>query len=255
MTEDASAGTRRTIRIEGTGKVSAPADITVVEASISGVNATFNGAMKALARCTRQVKDAVEKAGIPRDDLKSSQLSIEQNYREEKIGEDRHGNDKFRQVPDGFAYRQNVKFEFPSDEDKLSAAIENIMACDVEPRITFSFRNSDEAAMNDKAIAEASRNAMREARIILESTGSRLGRLVHAQVGDFRPTYGCRNEVMYAAKAMDCSARMDFDPEDIEYVQNVTLEWEIEDRSGLEPAFRDVRAKYAPDVTPSTQRT
>ncbi|MBR2093176.1 MAG: SIMPL domain-containing protein, partial [Candidatus Methanomethylophilaceae archaeon] len=134
----------RTIKIQKRSTVSAPADITVVNADISGVNATFEGAMKALARCTKQVRDAIQKAGIPREDLRSSQLSIEQNYREEKIGEDKHGNDKFRRVPDGFLYRQNIKFEFPNDNDKLSAAIENIMATDVEPKVVFYFKSSSE---------------------------------------------------------------------------------------------------------------
>ncbi len=217
----------RTIRIQKRSTVSAPADITVVNADISGVNATFEGAMKALARCTKQVRDAIQKAGIPREDLRSSQLSIEQNYREEKIGEDKHGNDKFRRVPDGFLYRQNIKFEFPNDNDKLSAAIENIMATDVEPKVVFYFKSSSEEEMKNKALAKATADARREAEIVMEAAGTRLGKLIHAQVGESSFDHGFRNEVMYERKAMDC-AKIEFDPEDIDFEEGITLEWEIE---------------------------
>ncbi len=222
-------GCKRTIRIEGEASVSAPSDITVVHANISGVNATFNGAMKALSRCTKQVKDAVEKAGIPRDDLKSSQLSIEQNYREEKIGEDKHGNDKFRQVPDGFIYRQNVMFEFPNDNTKLSRAIENITECDVEPKITFHFRCSREAELKRKALGEATKTARKEAETMMEAAGTRLGKLVYATKGEDERPYAYKNEVFYDKCRCEGSVHLDFNPEDQEFRQVVTLEWEIED--------------------------
>ena len=157
----------------------------------------------------------------------SSQLSIEQNYREEKIGEDKHGNDKFRRVPDGFLYRQNIKFEFPNDNDKLSAAIENIMATDVEPKVVFYFKSSSEEEMKNKALAKATADARREAEIVMEAAGTRLGKLIHAQVGEPSFDHGFRNEVMYERKAMDC-AKIEFDPEDIDFEEGITLEWEIE---------------------------
>ncbi len=220
---------KRTIRIEGEATVVAPSDITVVHAYISGVNATFNGAMKALSRCTKQVKDAVEKAGIPRENLKSSQLSVEQNYREEKIGEDKHGNDKFRQVPDGFAYKQNVIFEFPNDNQKLSRAIENITECDVEPRITFSFRCSREAELKQEALGEATKTARKEAETMMEAAGTRLGRLVYATKGEDERPYMYKNEMAYDRCCCGSSVQLDFNPEDQEFMQVVTLEWEIED--------------------------
>ncbi len=222
-------GCKRTIKIESEATVTAPSDITVVEANISGVNATFSGAMKALARCTKEVKDAVEKAGIPREDLKSSRLTIEQNYREEKIGEDKNGNDKFRQVPDGFAYRQNITFEFPNDNIKLSRAVENITECNVEPRITFSFRCSRQEEPMQEALGKATKTARREAEIMMEAAGTKLGRLVYATKGEDDRPYMYRNDMAFERGRCEAMGVLDFDPKDQEFTQNVTMEWEIED--------------------------
>ncbi len=225
----------RTIKLTGEATVTAPADITVVRATIEGVEETFEKAMQSLARCTGQVKDAMEAAGIPRKDLKSSQLSVQQNYREEKIGEDRHGNDKFRMVPDGFSYVQNVSFEFPNDNEKLSRAIGGIMGCDVTPRIAFSFKSSDPGSMSDRALEEAAENARREAEIIMKAAGTRLGRLVSAERGDGFERRFAENDVAYAPRMMKAAGtvRMDFDPEDVSCTRSVTLEWEIDGRPRL----------------------
>ncbi len=220
----------RKIRLVGEATVTAAADVTVVRAEISGVEETFEGATKALARCTGQVKDAVERAGIPRKDLRSSQLSIQQNYREEKIGEDRHGNDKFRNVPDGFSYRQDVSFEFPNDSANLSAAIENIMGCEVNPRITFSFKSSDPESMMAKALEKATENACRDAAIVAKAAGARLGRLIHAEKGGEMRPFTVESDMAYGRRMMAKGAvAMDFDPQDQEFRQSVTLEWEISD--------------------------
>ncbi len=222
----------RILRIEGTARISAPADITVVKAFISGVKPTFEEAVRSLADCTRQVKDAVEKAGVPRDDVRSSRLSIQQNFREEKIGEDRHGNDKFRNVPDGFSYSQDVSFEFPTDSDKLSESVMNIMACDVQPRITFSFRSSELDSVNEKALKEAVINARREAETIAEAAGCRLGALVNVERRGPMVANRCYEDAIDfpKSKAMGAPLSFDFNPEDVDVERSVYMEWEIADR-------------------------
>ena len=221
----------RTIRIQKRSTVSAPADITVVNADISGFNATFEGAMKALARCTKQVRDAIQKAGIPREDLRSSQLSIEQNYREEKIGEDKHGNDKFRRVPDGFLYRQNIKFEFPNDNEKLAKSIGGILDCKIEPRIEFYFRSSDVEGMKNRALADACRNAKIEAETIVQSVGAGLGKLLSVE-RNVRRSYDDEDYMVCNIAAPIRASNdiiMDVDPEDASVFEDVTMVWEIED--------------------------
>jgi hypothetical protein len=216
----------RTITVTGTATVTAPADITTVTSSVQGVAKTFKEAAQALADSTSALKDAIEDAGIPRDSLKTSDLAIEQHFREEKIGEDRHGNDKFRNVPDGFSYRQNIIYEFPNDNEKLSKSISNIMKCSIEPVISFSYRNSDPESMKIEALSKAASNARAEAEAILKAAGSRLGMLLEVGRNPDPPMYKARNAMSFCEDC-ECVA-IDVDPTDATMTQTVTLKWSIE---------------------------
>ena len=219
----------RTITMKGRATVTAPSDITVVSMRVSGKEATFEEAVKAMTESTVKLKDAVEKAGIPRKKFKTSELSVDLAYRKERIGKDRYGDDKFRDVPDGFSYRQNVSFEFKNDNEKLSKALTYIMDCGVTPRIEFYFKNSDLEGMKNKALAEACRHAQEEAKTIVESVGAKLGKLIRVD-----RNFSCRDyddeECECSMPVIGCSANMaiDIDPEDTAVDQYVTMEWEIE---------------------------
>jgi len=219
----------RTITMKGRATVTAPSDITVVSMRVSGKEATFEEAVKAMTESTVKLKDAVEKAGIPRKKFKTSELSVDLAYRKERIGKDRYGDDKFRDVPDGFSYKQKVSFEFKNDNEKLSKALTYIMDCGVTPRIEFYFKNSDLEGMKNKALAEACRHAQEEATTIVESVGAKLGKLIRVDRNFSYRDYD-DSECDCSMPVIGCRADMalDIDPEDTSVDQYVTMEWEIE---------------------------
>jgi len=221
----------RTIVVKGRATVSSPSEITCVRAVISGRKKTFDSAMGALAETTTKLKDVIEAAGIDRKELKTSDLSIEQSFREEKIGEDKYGHDKFKNVPNGFRYRQNVFFEFENDNEKLSEIISNISGTDLTPAITFSYRCKDPEELKNRALSKAAENARREAQIIVESCGAKLGKLVEVK-RNVREYDDYRNEsVIGCSLNAICDERhmIDIDPEDHCYSDEVTMIWEIAD--------------------------
>jgi uncharacterized protein YggE len=220
----------RTIKMRGRATVTAPSDITVVSMRVSGKEDKFEDAVRAMTESTVKLKDAVEKAGIKRSSFKTSELSVDLAYRKERIGKDKYGNDKFRDVPDGYSYTQKVSFEFKNDNEKLSKALSNIMDCGVTPRIDFYFKSSDIESMKNKALANACKHAQEEAKTIVESVGAKLGRLLSVD----------RNFSVYDYDSEECDCRMpvvecranmalDIDPEDTSVDQSVTMEWEIID--------------------------
>lgn len=222
----------RTIRMKGKATVKAPSDITVVSLKISGVRKDFKSAVKAMADTVTLLKGAIESAGIPRDSLKTSSLSVRQNYTKEKIGEDRYGNDQYKEIPDGFAYYQDVIFEFKNDNQKLSASIGNILNLKVTPRIEFSFKSSDMEAMKNKALVEACRHAHEEASMIVESVGSKLGKLVSVERNfSSRAIYDDEDEECTLSASFCAGPSMpviDVDPLDVSVEQSVEMVWEIE---------------------------
>ena len=219
----------RTITMRGRATVTAPSDITVVSMRVSGKEQTFEGAVKAMTESTVKLKDAVEDAGIPRKSFKTSELSVDLAYRKERIGKDKYGDDKYRDVPDGFSYSQKVSFEFKNDNEKLSKALSNIMDCGVTPRIDFYFKSSNVEKMKNKALAEACRHAQEEARTIVESVGAKLGKLIRVDRNFSYRDYD-EEECDCRMPTVECRANMalDIDPEDTSVEQSVTMEWEIE---------------------------
>ncbi len=219
----------RTIRIRGNAVVTAPADITVVRAKVSGLAEDYATALKALADVTKSLRDAVEKAGIPRNDLKTVNVSVKQHFKDVSTGKDKNGNTKYRRVADGFQYSQGVVFEFPNDNSKLSSAIWNISKCDIEPEIDFHYRNSDSNANKNRALAEAARNARTEAETILGALGARLGRIIEVdRQSRLYDDYDGHRMILGDCN-MSVAPDFEFEPEDEEFSESVTIEWEIED--------------------------
>ena len=221
----------RTISISGKAVVKAPSDITIVRAKVSGIAKTFDKAMGELAKITKDLKDAVEGAGIERTALKTTDLSVDRHFKKVRNGTDKNGCALYKTVSDGFEYKQNVFFEFPNDNAKLSKAVTNIVKCDIEPKIVFSYRSSKfEEAKND-ALAKAVENARREAEIIVSAAGAKLGKLLDVTKDTYyRERYYEDNEV-YCDADMCCNNSMpleiDLEPEDEDVSQSVRLTWEI----------------------------
>ncbi len=220
----------RTIRMKGRATVTAPSDITVISLNISGKEESFSDAIEAMSKATGGLKDLIASAGIERSSVKTSDLRVEQSFRKVKIGTDRNGYDKFKEVEDGFSYYQRVHFEFPTNDKVLSEVIYKISSGGVTPRISFSFRNSDPEGMKNKALAEACRHAKEEAETIVSSVGSKLGRLL--SVDRNFSTYsdyddGRGYDMPLSAKCM--AAPIDIDPEDYSVDQSVEMVWEITD--------------------------
>ena len=135
----------------------------------------------------------------------------------------------YKNVPDGFEYRQYISFEFFNDNRKLSKAVSNIIGCNIEPGIVFSYRSSRyEEAKND-ALAKAVENARKEAEIIVTAAGAKLGKLLDINMDhnhferDFR-----KNDVLCDCKCNSSEIYIDVEPEDESIHQDVNMVWEIE---------------------------
>ena len=222
----------RTITVKGYAKMNMPADITSVSVTVSGKEGDFDRAMEAMIECTVKIKDAIEKAGLVRSELKTSNLSIVQSYRKRKIGTDRNGYDKFEDVEDGFCYEQDVSFEFPNDNRKLTDIVRNIKYTGVTPKIDFGFRSSSSESVKNELLAQSAKNALGEAKAIVEAVGSKLGKLLSVdRRGGYDDDYVYRRRAIeYDGDCCNCaSPSLDIDPDDITVGQEVVMTWEIAD--------------------------
>ncbi len=220
----------RRITVIGRAKVTAPADITIVRTSVSGKEDTYEKAVSKMTETTVKLKDAIEAAGLSRDKLKTSSLSVRQAYRKKKIGEDRYDNDKFEDVPDGYEYSQNVSFEFENSNEILSECLTNINNLEITPKIQFDFRTKDPEAFKLIALAEASKNARDQAETIVTALGAKLGKIVSISKDRVYSRYDDEEDCGDIGSVKMCanSLSVDVDPEDIATEQTVTVIWEID---------------------------
>lgn len=215
-----------TITVKGTGKITAPADVTFVTAVINGKCEEFGKAVGELARSTGILRDAIADAGIDRKLVKTSSMNIRQSYRTVYDDEgDRHG----RQVPDGFSYSQTVSFEFPNDNAKLSKAVSNITETPVSPNLSFGFGCSDTEKYRNEAIALATANARRQAEIIAKNSGVKLGALKEAVYND---SIGYDEDCMLMNVRQpllksSCKEEFDVEAEDLIIIESVTTVWYV----------------------------
>ncbi len=218
----------RRITVTGKATMAVPADITQVNTVVTGKEDTFDKAILKMTQMTISLKDAVASAGIPRSELKTSSLSVRQAYRKKRVGSDRYG-DRFEDIPDGFEFSQNVSFEFPNDNEKLSLALKNILDRDITPRISFGFRNSDPRSFQMRCLEQAARNAREEAETIVSALGAKLGKILSVDRDTRRDNHFdsicCETTIgSYASEDLE----VDIEPENIAEEQSVTVVWEID---------------------------
>ena len=93
----------RTIKVTGTGRVSVKPNTTIINLNFDNILPTYDAALRSSAEDVAIVKDALVRAGLSRDSLKTTNFDINthyESYRDEK------GNYKSRF--DGYQYRQSL---------------------------------------------------------------------------------------------------------------------------------------------------
>ncbi len=214
---------KRTIVVKGTGKVSAAPDIFGVSFSVKGHEMEYSASLLTLNRYVEELRQAAETAGIDRESVKTIAFDISTDTYYNKKTEKSEFN--------GYIAEHRLKVEFPIDKEKsnklLAAIVEKVSSATFS--IYFTVSNPEE--LKEKMLAEAVKNARRNADIMTEAAGVGLGKILSINYS--------WSEVRFRSERFDeieCYATMapkampDFEPDDIENSDSVEVVWEIEDK-------------------------
>lgn len=217
----------KTIRVTGTGKVSIKPNITIINLDFSNVLPTYEDALKASTLDVSAVKDAIAKAGIDRDTLKTTNFSVDahyESYRDEK------GN--YKSKFDGYEYHQSLRFKFDIDNKMLGRVLYQLSTIGVEPRfrIGYGVKNAEDA--KNELLGNAITDAKKKAEIISKAAGVELGEIIDINYSwidiEFNSRfYDLQPEVMMCKSVPDAGYDIDIEPDDIEKSDNVTLVFKI----------------------------
>lgn len=217
----------KTIRVTGIGKVSIKPNITIINLDFSNVLPTYEDALKASTIDVSAVKDAIAKAGIDRESLKTTNFSVDahyESYRDEK------GN--YKSKFDGYEYHQSLRFKFDIDNKVLGRVLYQLSTINVEPRfrISYGVKNAEDA--RNELLGNAITDAKKKAEIISKAASVELGEILDINYSwldiEFNSrSYELQPEVMMCKSISDAGYDIDIEPDDIEKSDNVTLVFKI----------------------------
>lgn len=199
---------RRTIVVTGAGVAYVRPDSVRMDGEIEGKCKSYADAVEASVSSLKTLKKVVGDAGFDMDDLKTRGLSVFASYRKGDKG----------QVFDGFSYRHSITMSASADE-AVGSLFEALIRCKSSPEFRVSFYVSDPSEARKQARADAVDDACGKARELASATGVKLGKIVN--ITYISDPCCIRPRLM----SVECS---DMTPEDEEFNESVTIEWEIQ---------------------------
>lgn len=208
----------KTIRVEGKGTIRRKPDVIRLSFNLKTENEQYEKALTEYNSHNEKLLSAVAAAGMGREDLKTTNLSIATHYEQE------HDGKFYRNVFKGYQFTSKLFLEMPMDLQTLSKLLEEITEKGTTPEfsITFGIR-SEESAM-EEALKEAVLDARRKAKILAEAMEVVLGQVkVITAAGEDHIMSPSRVDMPMAMKSME----MDVTPREVELERTVDVIFEI----------------------------
>lgn len=216
------------IKVTGTGKISVKPDLTVITLDFSKIMPTYNEAVESSSRDVAIVKDALEKAGLKRDSLKTINFDVDTHYESYR---DEHND--YRSRFDGYEYHQTLRFKFPIDNKMLGKVLYEIGSIDVHPRfrIHYELENPEEA--KNQLLSNAINDAKKKAEVIANASSLALDEILEinytwVNIEMVTRSFDVGSDNMFCKSEINCgSCDIDIEPEDIEKNDNVTVIYKV----------------------------
>ena len=213
----------RTITVKGVGTASAAPDYTTLSMTLHTKGVTYEEALRSSSERVRRLQDAVKKAGIEKDALKTASFDVDTDYKSKK---DRSG--VYHQIFVGYICNQTLTVSFDFDNRLLSEILSAIADSDAVPELSIRFTVKDPDKIKTELLENAAENARRKAEILCRASGVELGTLVSIDYnwGELdvysRTQYGLED-----CAVMSNCAVPDITPDDVRASDTATFVWEI----------------------------
>lgn len=206
----------RLVTVTGSGRATAAPDQVNIDGSISGRCRGYSEAVERSARGASELRDAIGRAGFDPDLLKTTGLSVSAAYSRSKDG---------RTVFDGFSYSHGVRITVGLADEGLGRLLEALLSCESAPQFRVSYSVADPSAARAEARRSAVEDARGRAEELADAAGLRLGRIVSISY-----VSGPCAVATPRLRALNADMAEGIVPEDAEFTDSVTVEWEIADR-------------------------
>lgn len=203
----------RTITMSGTGTVKGPPDMADISAGVTTEAATAAAALAANSAAITRVFAALEKQGIARRNIQTSNFNVSPNY----------GSRTPNETPRLLGYRvSNQVHVVLEDVTKVGAALDALVAAGANQMNGLNFGIKDPAPLLARARAEAVADARLRAQQYAAAAGVTLGQIQSiSESGGVEPPRPMYRVMAMAADSVPVSAGEE------SVSAGVTLVWEI----------------------------
>lgn len=213
----------RTITVEGMGHASVKPDFVEVHITLRTSHKGYRIAVDMLEKKFEKLREILANIGIKGDSVMTTDFNISTEYM--RIT-DTYYNEK--DVFNEFLCRQNLKLEFDFDPKRVEEVLAALSGCFTHPVFCVKFTLKNRNVLEEKILRSAVQNAKRQAEILCEASGAKLGKLINID-------YYWNNERVYSNTQFDmkmpympeCGYICTMEPENINFVENAKFVWEI----------------------------
>ena len=220
----------RTIRVTGKGRIKVRPDMTRITITLEGTYDKYAEALQKSSQQTNRLKEILPEFGFERSDLKTLSFDVDTQYESFK---NRKG--VFEQRFVGYRFHHLLKIEFDSDNERLGKILYALANCELKPELRLSYTVKDPEAAKNELLGRAMTDAKEKAAVLSAAAGVALKNVqsIDYSWGEINFEVQPMNRMVmedacYAAVSEPKGYDLDFEPDDIEASDTVTVVWEIE---------------------------
>jgi len=209
---------KKTIKVEGNAIIRRNPDRMDLSFTYRFQKEQYEEVLHLFEKSYRKFLDALGKAGVVNEQVKTAHFSVHPKYEEEYDGK------KYHQAFKGFEISTDLHLRLPLSFPKLSEIFSALSDSGETPQVGLTFGLEDEKGLLEEVMKDAVLDAREKAQVIAETLGLSLGHVI--SVEEVSESYGSFTQAEgnpRLLKAMDLSLT----PEDIEGKMKVLLTMEI----------------------------
>lgn len=174
-----------TMRLTGQATVSAEPDVAYISAAVISKNNHAGLALHENSASMKRIFEVLEKAGVERKEITTSQFSFNRTYRQVKVDEK-----NWKSVFDGYQVSNQIRVEV-CDLESLGKIITSLVDVGVTNMGGVTFGSSQRTAKLDKARELAMQDALKKAKIYAQTGGFTLVKIANvSEQQNFAPRAG-----------------------------------------------------------------
>jgi len=213
----------RKLQVTGRGKLSVAPDMVILSFDASAHEWEYEKTMNALNRKVEDLRSILDSVQVDRKSLKTKDFCIRKETTWNKKTEKYDFN--------GFRAAHNLELELPLDKHLLNRLLGQLAQKLDNLDFSIAFGVRDAAAQQQQLVLQAIAKAKENAHLIAEAAGVQLQEILDIDYSFRELTIRSQrhNYPLYEADTVSTfDAAPDFEPDDIDVTETITITWKID---------------------------